>query len=97
MLTQWWGIFWIIFTLSFHCWSLAMMVCMKLHNLCIDCNLAVQIQCFVEDHRDGDEWMILDNTQDNDVFSHGRASGSQKSNYKYIRNVRSCAANSCRM
>jgi hypothetical protein len=68
MLTQCWGIFWRIFTFSFHRWSLVTMVCMKLHNLCIDRNVSVPLQHFVEDHRPGDEWLVLDNTQDNDIL-----------------------------
>ena len=78
MLTQRWGIFWRIFTFSFHHWSLVVMACMKLHNLCIDRNVAVPLQRFVEDHRDGDEWMVLDNAQDDDVFLRGRASGDRR-------------------
>ncbi len=44
MLTQRWGIFWRIFAFSFHHWSLVVMACMKLHNLCIDPNVAVPLQ-----------------------------------------------------
>jgi len=48
---------------------------MKLHNLCIDHNVAVPLQRFPEGNRDGDECVLLDNTQDDDMFLHGRASG----------------------
>ncbi len=54
------------------------MVCMKLHNLCIDRNVSVPLQHFVEDQRPGDEWLVLDNTQDNDIFFRGRASGDRR-------------------
>jgi hypothetical protein len=80
MLTQHWGIFWRIFTFSLHRWSLVMMACMKLHNLCIDRNVAVPLHGFPEDNRDGDEWVLLDNTQDDDVFLRGRASGDRQRN-----------------
>jgi hypothetical protein len=43
------------------------MACMKLHNLCIDHNVAVPLHCFPEDNIDGDEWVLFDNTQDDDV------------------------------
>ncbi len=76
-LTQCWGTFLRIFTFSFHRGSLVIMACMKLHTLCINHNMAVPLQQFVEDHRDGDEWMVLDNTQD-DVFFCGRASGDHR-------------------
>jgi hypothetical protein len=75
MLTQRWGIFWIIFTFYLHHWLLVIMACMKLHNLCIDHNVAVPLQRFPEGNRDGDECVLLDNTQDDDMFLHGRASG----------------------
>jgi hypothetical protein len=37
--------------------------------------MAVLLQRFVEDHRAGDEWLVLDNTQENDIFFRGGASG----------------------
>jgi hypothetical protein len=40
--------------------------------------MSVPLQCFVEDHRPGDEWLVLDNTQDNNIFFHGRASGDRR-------------------
>ncbi len=36
MLTQRWGIFWRPFCFAFDRWSLVLLTCMKLHNLCID-------------------------------------------------------------
>jgi hypothetical protein len=48
--------------------ALVTMVCMKLHNLCIDRNMSVPLQHFVEDQRPGDEWLVLDNTEDNAIF-----------------------------
>jgi hypothetical protein len=49
-----------------------------------DRNVAVPLQQFVEDHRDGDEWIVLDNTQDDGVFLRGRASGDHR---KSITNI----------
>jgi hypothetical protein len=54
------------------------MVCMKLHNFCIDRNVAVPIQHFAEDIRDGDEWAVYDNTREDDVFFRGRATGDRR-------------------
>jgi len=36
MVTQRWGIFWRKFRFSFIWWSLVILVCMKLHNICLD-------------------------------------------------------------
>jgi hypothetical protein len=41
ILTQCWGIFWRPFTFGFDQWAMVVMVCMKLHNLCIDRNVSV--------------------------------------------------------
>jgi hypothetical protein len=75
MLMQCWGIFRRIFIFSLHRWSLVVMACMKLHNLCIGRNVAVPRHRFPEDNKDGNEWVLLDNTQDDDVFLRGRARG----------------------
>ncbi len=52
---------------SFHCWSTVELVCMKLHNLCLDRNLDIPIHWFSEDVRDGDEWVVYGNYHDDDI------------------------------
>ena len=79
MLIQRWGIFWRPFTFSFDRWALVVMVCMKLHNFCIDRNVAVPMQRFSEDIREGDEWAVYDNArEDDDMFFRGRATGDRR-------------------
>jgi hypothetical protein len=46
MLTKRWGIFWRPFNFSLHCWSTVVLVCMKLHNFCLDRNLDIPIHRF---------------------------------------------------
>jgi hypothetical protein len=78
------------------------MACMKLHNLCIDRNVAVPLHHFPEDNRDGDEWVLLDNTQDDDVFLRGTASRDRRRNittkFEALRVIRPIHAecNSCK-
>ncbi len=54
------------------------MVCMKLHNLCIDRNVVVPTGRFYEDAKEGDEWAVYDNAREDDVFLRGRASGDRR-------------------
>jgi hypothetical protein len=54
------------------------MVCMKLHNLCIDRNVAVPNCRFFDDVREGDQWAVYDNAHEDDVFLCGRASGDRR-------------------
>jgi hypothetical protein len=68
ILTQRWGILWHPFSFSFDRWSTVAMVCMKLHNLCIDRNVVVPTGRFYEDAREGDEWAVYDNAREDDVF-----------------------------
>jgi len=78
MATQRWGIFWRIFRFSFDRWSLVVLVCLKLHNLCLDNLVEVPTQRFLEDVREGDEWIVQDNEQPNDGELRGRASGDRQ-------------------
>jgi hypothetical protein len=78
MATQRWGIFWRIFRFSFDHWSLVVLVCLKLHNLCLDNLVEVPMQRFLEDVREGDEWIVQDNEQPNDGELRGRASGDRR-------------------
>ena len=50
-----------MFRFSFDRWSLVVMVCMKIHNLCINESCAVPTRRYAEDIREGDEWVVLDN------------------------------------
>jgi hypothetical protein len=78
MLTKRWGIFWLLFNFSFHCWSTVIVVCMKLHNLCLDRNLDIPVHHFTADVRDGDEWVVYDNYREDDIFLHGHARGDHR-------------------
>jgi hypothetical protein len=78
MVTQCWGIFWCIFRFALDHWSLVVMVCMKLHNIGVDHLVAVPDQRFLEDVREGDEWIVQDNEQPNDAELRGRAAGDRR-------------------
>jgi hypothetical protein len=78
MVTQRWGIFWRKFRFSLDRWSLVVMVCMKLHNICVDNFVEVPNQRFLEDIREEDEWIVQDNEKPNDVELCGRASGDRR-------------------
>ncbi len=49
ILTQCWGILWCPFSFSLHRWSTVAMVCMKLHNLCIDRNIVLPTGRFYQE------------------------------------------------
>jgi hypothetical protein len=68
ILTQCFGIFWRILTFSFSRWALVTMVCMMLHNLCIDRNDQIPTRRFFADIREGDQWRVYDNADDDDIF-----------------------------
>ena len=55
-----------------------MLVCIKLHNLCLDSLVEVPLQRFIEDMREGDEWVVNDNEQLNDAELRGRALGDRR-------------------
>ncbi len=80
MLTQRLGIFWRPLHFSLDRWSLVTLVCMKLHNCCLDRSDAVPFRRFREDIRDGDEWAVYDNTREDDNFLRGRATGDRRRN-----------------
>jgi len=75
ILMQHFGIFWRIFTFSFSRWALVTMVCMKLHNLCIDRNDQMPTHRFFSDIRERDQWRVYDNADEDDIFLHGQATG----------------------
>ena len=78
MLTQRWGIFWRIFRFSFDRLPLVALVCMKLHNLCVDKSCAVPQRRFAEDYRNGNEWAIHDNSREDDGLHRVRALGERR-------------------
>lgn len=51
---------------------------MKLHNLCIDCNVDVPLQCYDQDVREGDVWQVNDNAREDDGDLRGRATGDRR-------------------
>ena len=59
---------------------MVVMVCMKLHNLCIDRNDELPSRHFFADIREGDEWRVYDNPNEDDVFLRGRAVGDRRRN-----------------
>ena len=78
MLTKRWGIFWRAFNFSFHRWSTVVLVCMKLHNLCLDRNLDIPVHRFSEDVRVGDEWVVYDNYREDDTELRGYPRGDRR-------------------
>jgi hypothetical protein len=78
ILTQRWGIFWRMFRFSFDRWPLVVLVCMKLHNLCLDRRVDVPLRRFVDDVMTGDEWLVNDNARDDDAVLRGRPSGDRR-------------------
>jgi len=48
---------------------------MKLHNLCIDRNDQMPTRRFFADIREGDQWRVYDNADEDDIFLRGRAAG----------------------
>jgi hypothetical protein len=51
---------------------------MKLHNLCLDRSSTVPLRRFFEDVQEGDEWVVYDNTREDDAFLRGRAVGDRR-------------------
>jgi len=78
MLMQRFGIFWRIFCFSFDRWPLVLMVCMKLHNLCLDKSCTVPHYHYTEDVQPGDEWAVHDNIRENDPVLRVQAMGERR-------------------
>jgi len=57
---------------------MVIMVCMKLHNLCIDRNDEMPNRRFFADIQPGDEWRVYDNANEDDIFFRGRATGDRR-------------------
>ncbi len=54
------------------------MVCMKLHNLCLDRRVVVPTHHFVEDIMEHDEWTVFDNTRENGALLRGKSFGKHR-------------------
>jgi len=78
ILTQRWGIFWRKFTFAYSRWSIVVQVCMKLHNFCINLNDKSPTVRFQEDQKEGDEWLVIPNEQDNDDILRRKATGDRR-------------------
>ncbi len=50
---------------------MVIMVCMKLHNLCIDRNDEMPNRRFFADIQPDDEWRVYDNANKDDIFFRG--------------------------
>jgi hypothetical protein len=60
LLTKRWGIFWRELSCNFKRWPLIIMVCCKLHNICIDFNDSIQSRLY-KDILEDDQWEVLEN------------------------------------
>ncbi len=78
MITQRFGFFWRPFRFSFDRWTLVVMSSMKLHNLCIDRCDSSPTQRFIDDVRDGNEWVVYDNYRDDDAELRGHPVGDRR-------------------
>ncbi len=67
-----------MFRFSFDRWPLVVLVCMKLHNLCLDRRVEVPSRRFMDDVMPGDEWEVNDNTRAEDPLLRGRPSGERR-------------------
>jgi hypothetical protein len=56
-------------------WSTTILVCMKLHNLCLSHNDGIPTRHWHKDVSDNDEWGVYVNDQPDDIFLRGRARG----------------------
>ena len=82
MLTMRWGIFWRKFRFAHERWSLVIILCMKLHNICLDRNVSVPSHRFHEDIESRDYNLVYDNNdEEEDRLLRNRAVGDRR---KYI-------------
>jgi hypothetical protein len=59
-------------------WSKVILVCMKLHNLCLDARVPVPAMRFGEDHLPGDEADVFTNERDDDAALRGNPTGDRR-------------------
>lgn len=83
MLTKRFGIFWRPFQFAFDRWSTVVLVCMKLHNLCLDRNLEIPSHRFMEDVQENDQWVVYDNYRDDDAALRGYPRGDRRRDMTY--------------
>jgi hypothetical protein len=80
MLVRRWGIFWRPLICSYERWSLVVLTCMKLHNLCTDRKVTLPFRRFQEDEEPGDEFVVWGNDDpeyDNQLHQN-RATGGRR-------------------
>jgi hypothetical protein len=81
MLTMRWGIFWRKFSFSFERWSTVILVCMKLHNICVDRNVPLPRHRYHEDYMPDDSIeVITNNDPTEDVLLRNRSRGNRRNN-----------------
>jgi hypothetical protein len=81
MLVKRWGIFWCKFLFSFDRWSLVIITCMKLHNVCIDRDVTLPTRRYAHDQEQGDEEIVLiNNDPERDALLRDRAVGARRTN-----------------
>lgn len=79
MLTMRWGIFWRKFRFAHERWSLVIILCMKLHNICLDRNVSVPSHRFHEDIESRDYNLVYDNNdEEEDRLLRNRAVGDRR-------------------
>ena len=59
------------------------LVCMKLHNLCLDRNLEIPSHRFVEDVQENDQWVVYDNYRDDAAALRGYPRGDRRRDMTY--------------
>jgi hypothetical protein len=81
MLVKRWGIFWRKFLFSQERWSMVIITCMKLHNVCIDRCVTLPTRRHQHDHEDGDvEVVMLNNDPVRDALLRDQARGNRRAN-----------------
>jgi hypothetical protein len=78
MLTMRFGIFWRKFRFAYERWSLVIIVCMKLHDLCLNRMVTMPQHRFNEDIELDDRYIVYDNNdEDDDTLLRNRAIGDR--------------------
>jgi hypothetical protein len=81
MLTMRFGIFWRKFRFAYERWSLVIIVCMKLHDLCLHRMVTMPQHRFNEDIELDDRYIVYDNNdEDEDTLLRNRAIGDRRNN-----------------
>jgi DDE superfamily endonuclease len=81
ILTMRFGIFWRKFRFAYKRWSLVIIVCMKLHNLCLNRKVTMPQHRLNEDIELDDRYVVYDNNdEDEDKLLRNRAIGDRRNN-----------------